>query len=113
VSVADVSQTIAWHNVDTVQLAGGQPADRPFMVTNATRDTVRANLVITAPTGPFVGPGKLTIDLGPDLGKMWLAEGAPGVGVRDGGGTAVQILDPKQAVIEGCRSNRGTGSRRR
>jgi hypothetical protein len=95
------NNNVAWHNVDTVQLAGGQPATRPFMITNATDNVVRANLVITAPTGPFIGPGKLTIDLGPALGQMWLAEGAPGIGVRSEGGTVVQILDPKQAVIEG------------
>jgi hypothetical protein len=95
------NNNIAWHNVDTVQLSGGQPADRPFLVTDATDKAVRANLVITAPTGPFIGPGKLTIDLGPTLGKAWLAEGAPGVGVRSEGGTVVQILDPKQAVIQG------------
>jgi hypothetical protein len=71
------------------------------MLGNATGNTVRANLVITAPTGPFIGPGKLTVDLGPTLGKAWLAEGAPGVGVRPAGGTLVQILDPKQAVIQG------------
>jgi hypothetical protein len=95
------NNNIAWHNVDTVQLGGGQPADRPFMITNVTDKAVRASLVITAPTGPFIGPGKLTIDLGPTLGKAWLAEGAPGVGVQSEGGTVVQILDPKQAVIEG------------
>jgi len=64
--------------------------------------------VITAPTGPFIGPGKLTIDLGPTLGKLWLAEGAPGIGWRaarrrDGGADP----GPKQAVIEGLPIQRG------
>jgi hypothetical protein len=90
---------IAWHNVDTVGLGGTSSASRPFTLGNANGTAVRANLVITP--GQFVGPGKLTVDLGPTLGKAWLAEGAPGIGVQPAGGTLVQILDPRQAVIEG------------
>jgi hypothetical protein len=101
------NNNIAWHNVDTVQLASGQPRILPFMLGNATDTNQLANLVITAPTGPFIGPGKLTIDLGPTLGKLWLAEGAPGVGVQPVGGTVVQIVDPKQAVIKGLPIQRG------
>lgn len=95
------NNNIGWHNVDTVRLVNGQPVGSPFTLTNVLATPVNANLVITAPNGPFVGPGKLVVDLGPTLGKAWLAEGAPGEGVQPAGGTLVQIVDPKRAVIEG------------
>lgn len=93
---------IAWHNVNTVRLNWQQPTPvtRPFTLGNATASAVRSMMRITA-TSPFIGPGQMTVDLGPTLGKQWLAEGSPGVGVQPAGGTLVRITDPKEALIEG------------
>jgi hypothetical protein len=63
------------------------------------------NLVLAQPERPFVGPGRLLLDLGPTLAARWRQAGQPGVGVRPVGETQVEIVDPKQATIKGLLLN--------
>jgi hypothetical protein len=95
------NNNIAWHNVDTVALNTGKPSVLPFTLTDTTEGAESTDLVFTAPKGPFVGPGRLTVDLGQTLAQRWKASGQQGVGVSQLDGTQVQILDPKNAQIQG------------
>jgi hypothetical protein len=95
------NNNIAWHNVDTVALNVGKQSSLPFTLTDTTNGAETTDLVFTAPEGPFVGPGRLTVDLGQTLAARWKAAGQPGVGVSALNGTLVQILDPKHAEIQG------------
>jgi hypothetical protein len=95
------NNNIAWHNVDTVELGTGKPSTQPFTLTDTTAGAEATDLVFTAPKGPFVGPGKLTVDLGATLAARWKAAGQQGIGVSQLNGTTVQILDPNHAEIQG------------
>lgn len=96
------NNNIGWHNVNTVVLPQLQPQPEPFMIGNPLRDgDFKTDLVLAAAGKPFVGPGKLVVDLGPELAARWKQAGQRGVGVRPLGDTRVEIVDGKLARIDG------------
>ncbi|MFI9387271.1 hypothetical protein [Kutzneria sp. NPDC052558] len=94
------NNNIAWHNVDIVSLLVGKPDTRQFRLGNPLDGVSRSSLVITAPDKPFVGPGDLTVDLGPTLYERWKANGAAGSGIEQSGPTQLRIVDPRKASID-------------
>jgi hypothetical protein len=96
------NNNIAWHTVDTLLLGAGQPSKLPFTLGDTAAQVESTKLVFNSPDGTFgAAGGTLTVDLGPTLAARWKAAGARGVGVSQLNGTTVQILDPKNAQIQG------------
>ncbi|SDY45815.1 hypothetical protein SAMN05421504_105614 [Amycolatopsis xylanica] len=96
------NNNIGWHNVNTVELPQLQPQPEPFMIGNPWREgDFKTNLVLAADGKPFVGPGRIVVDLGPELAARWKQAGQRGVGVRPAGDTTVEIVDGKFARIDG------------
>ena len=81
------------------------PDTRPFTLGNPLDGQLRTDLVIAAPEAPFVGKGRLVLDLGQTLAQRWREAGRPGVGVRAVGETQVEVVDPKLARIQGLLIN--------
>ena len=48
---------------------------------------------------PFITRGRLTVDLGPELGKRWQATGGRGEGIRVLDEKTIEITDPTAAYI--------------
>ncbi|GLZ41835.1 vWA domain-containing protein [Actinokineospora sp. NBRC 105648] len=94
------NNNIAWRNVDTVRLVPGQPTTHPFTLGNPN-PRATTNLVITAVDEPFVGRGKLVIDLGQALTARWKESGGRGTGVRQVGETQFEVTDGKLARLDG------------
>ncbi|MFC0430821.1 hypothetical protein [Kutzneria buriramensis] len=99
------NNNIAWHNVNTVQLFPLKPVRVPIMIGNPWPDPTNIDLALFPVGQPFVGGGKVIVDLGPELAARWRKTGQHGVGVAPVGDTQVQILDPKQALIQGLPLN--------
>jgi hypothetical protein len=96
------NNNIAWHNVDTVRLGAGQSTKLPFTLADTAAQVEKTKLVFANPDGAFSATGgTLTIDLGQELAAQWKAAGEPGIGVSQLNGTTVQILDPRNAQIQG------------
>jgi len=102
------NRNVVQHNVVMLDLQIG--AHIPVLVN--LRDPYpqpdKAGLIFV-PSGqaPFIGPGTIVVDLGPELGQRWIAAGAPGSGIQRVGSTQVRIVDPKQARIGGLTLNPG------
>ena len=99
------NNNIAWHNVNTLQLFPLRPIRVPIMIGNPWPDPTNIDLALFPVGQPFVGGGKVIVDLGPELAARWRKTGQHGVGVVPVGDTQVQILDPKQARIQGLPLN--------
>ncbi|MBW4718887.1 vWA domain-containing protein [Saccharothrix obliqua] len=95
------NNNIAWRNFQTVRVKPGTPGKSWFAVGNATERAVKTDLVITSPERPLVSNGRVIVDLGPRLFELWRSTGAQGEGVKQAGGTAVEIADPKHATLAG------------
>jgi hypothetical protein len=95
------NNNIAWRNIDVVDLPPRTPATASFSIGNTRTDRLITDLVVTAPSVPFVGRGRILVDLGASLAAQWHAGGNQGVGVRPVGTTQVEIVDPVQARIKG------------
>lgn len=96
------NNNIAWHNVDTIKLKPGVGTTHPFTLGNPVADRLTTDLVFTQPGKPFAGgPGTVVVDLGKVLAERWRQSGQKGVGVRPVGDTQVEIVDPRQATLQG------------
>ncbi|MEV6907283.1 hypothetical protein [Amycolatopsis sp. NPDC051071] len=96
------NNNIAWHNVNAVPLKIKVPQTRPIVFGWDGREpTVVGDIVFAQPGKPFTGPGRITIDLGPDLAARWRAGGAKGEGIERVGETELAIVNPQQARISG------------
>ncbi|RSM71997.1 hypothetical protein DL991_34130 [Amycolatopsis sp. WAC 01375] len=96
------NNNIGWHNVNAVPFKIKVPVLRPIVFGWDGREpTAVGDIVFTQPGRPFTGPGRITIDLGPDLAARWRAAGAKGEGVERVGETELAIVNPQQARISG------------
>lgn len=95
------NNNIAWKNVNSVSLTPGSVEERPFRISNVTKQEQSNDLVVTVPHGEsFLEHGTLLIDLGPELFERWLAAGAPGEGIKPAEGTQVQIFEPTSRILD-------------
>lgn len=96
------NNNIAWHNVNAVVARLRIPVLRPIVFGNdgPDPDPIISDLVFRQPK-PFVGAGRLLVDLGPDLAARWRATGQKGFGVRQVGETQVEIVSAQEARISG------------
>lgn len=96
------------HNVVMAPLKLGVHFPVLFTLRNPYPQPDKAGLMFV-PWGqaPFIGPGTIVVDLGPELGQRWIAAGAPGTGIARVGPTQVRIVDPRQARIGGLTLNPG------
>ncbi|MFE6616724.1 hypothetical protein [Amycolatopsis sp. NPDC057786] len=96
------NNNIAWHNVNAVPFRIKIPEFRPIVFGwDGPDPTAVGDIVFTQPGRPFTGPGRITIDLGPDLAARWRAAGAKGEGVERVGETELAIVNPQRARISG------------
>ncbi|KFU81394.1 hypothetical protein SAMN04489729_6404 [Amycolatopsis lurida] len=96
------NNNIGWHNVNAVPFKIKIPEFRPIVFGWDGREpTAVGDIVFTQPGRPFTGPGRITIDLGPDLAARWRAAGAKGEGVERVGETELAIVNPQRARISG------------
>ncbi|ACU34344.1 vWA domain-containing protein [Actinosynnema mirum] len=95
------NNNIAWRNVDTVRVRPTVPGRTSFTLGNAVEKEIRTDLLFTSPGKPFVGAGKVVVDLGRELFERWQASGGQARGIERVGESAVQVLDPKQAALIG------------
>ncbi len=101
VTNAKNNNNIAWRNIHIEGITGGIKHPVKFQLGNDAVGRAETNLVI-APIGkPFIGQGKITVDLGPELAARWRENGARGVGVKLVGESEVEIYDAREARIEG------------
>lgn len=101
------NNNIAWKNVDSIRVKPGQVGGAPFTVGNGTDKAIKTDLVLTSPAKPFIGAGTLVVDLGPRLFERWKQGGGQGVGVKQVGETALQVLEPRESRIAGLLVNPG------
>jgi hypothetical protein len=99
------NNNVAWHNVNTVPLIPFIDANMAFTLTNPGPQPWRSSLVLTPVGWPFVGPGRMVVDLGQVLGERWRSTGQQGVGVRPVGPSQVEIVTNGQARIDGLLIN--------
>jgi hypothetical protein len=95
------NNNIAWRNEVTRSLGTGGPVTAGFTIGALDTAVTTSNLVIADAGTPFVGNGRLTIDLGQTLFSRWQQAGEQGTGIQPAGGTTIQIVNPKQATIQG------------
>ncbi|MEU3764685.1 hypothetical protein AB0E55_06440 [Amycolatopsis keratiniphila] len=96
------NNNIGWHNVNVLPFRIKIPEYRPIVFGwDGPDPTAVGDIVFTQPGRPFTGPGRITIDLGPDLAARWRAAGAKGEGVARIGETELAIVDPQRARISG------------
>ncbi|MFC9252473.1 hypothetical protein ACFWMR_17050 [Amycolatopsis thailandensis] len=96
------NNNIAWHNVNAVPFKIKVPVIRPIVFGWHGPDPATVgDIVFTQPGKPFTGPGRITIDLGPDLAARWRAGGAKGEGIERVGETELAIVNPQRARISG------------
>ncbi|ONF63351.1 hypothetical protein [Amycolatopsis keratiniphila] len=96
------NNNIGWHNVNVLPFKIKIPEYRPIVFGwDGPDPTAVGDIVFTQPGRPFTGPGRITIDLGPDLAARWRAAGAKGEGVARIGETELAIVDPQRARISG------------
>lgn len=102
------NRNVVQHNVAMLQLIIGGHLPVPVNLRDPYPQQDKAGLVfVPAGQAPFIGPGTIVVDLGPELGQRWIAAGAPGTGIQRVGSTQVRIVDPRQASIEGLTLNPG------
>ncbi|MFI9006117.1 hypothetical protein ACIGNX_02630 [Actinosynnema sp. NPDC053489] len=95
------NNNIAWHNVVTATHPANVDVRMDWMIGNPLPRDVRAGLVV-APVGePFIGQGRVVVDLGQALTERWRAAGGQAVGLRQVGTTQFQVVDAKQARFTG------------
>jgi hypothetical protein len=99
------NNNVAWHNINTILLLRFQIFTQPLTLSDPGPDPWRSSLVITPVGRPFVGPGRLVVDLGNELAARWRAAGQPGVGVQPAGPTQVEVVGAGQARIDGLLIN--------
>ncbi|ANN15438.1 hypothetical protein SD37_07050 [Amycolatopsis orientalis] len=96
------NNNLAWHNVNVIPFKIKIPQLRPIVFGwDGPDPTTVGDLVFTQPGRPFTGPGRITIDLGPDLAARWRAGGAKGEGIERVGETELAIVNPQRARIGG------------
>jgi len=96
------NNNIGWHNVNVLPFKIKIPEYRPIVFGwDGPDPTAVGDIVFTQPGRPFTGPGRITIDLGPDLAARWRASGAKGEGVERIGETELAIVNPQRARISG------------
>ncbi len=88
---AQRNNNIAWRNVDSVKLPPGHSTTRPYAIGNPLRVETVNDLVLTQTETPFLGAGRIIVDLGPDLFQRWRAAGMLGKGVRQVGETQLEV----------------------
>ncbi|MFD7656525.1 hypothetical protein ACFV4N_21350 [Actinosynnema sp. NPDC059797] len=101
------NNNIAWHNVVTASAVANVDFPVDFMIGNPFPATAQVGLGIAPAGEPFVGPGRVVVDLGATLFERWRAGGGQAVGVRQVGTTRFQVVDPKLARFTGLQLRGG------
>ena len=102
---AQNNNNIAWRNVDVINLisgggSGSSEAVRPFTLRNTETVPVQMGIKVEDLTKgiPLIGQGRVLIDLGPDLFKRWVSNGAIGTGFNLAGGSRIESVVPKAEI---------------
>ncbi|GAA1303972.1 hypothetical protein [Saccharothrix xinjiangensis] len=101
------NNNIVWHNVVTAGTTANGNVLADFMVGNPFGGAAQVGLAVTPAGEPFVGPGRVVVDLGATLFERWRAGGGQAVGVRQVGTTQFQVVDPKLARFSGLQLRGG------
>ncbi|NUT45986.1 MAG: hypothetical protein HOV94_01525 [Saccharothrix sp.] len=95
------NNNIVWHNVETSVNPSNVDVKHTWMIGNPLRADARLGLAIAPEGEPFVGPGRIVVDLGPTLFERWRAGGGQLTGLRQIGTTQFQVVDSKLARFTG------------
>lgn len=101
---AKANNNIAWRNLKQFRLflPDIELARWPFRIRWPEPDPWWTDLVIVQPDGrPFVGPGRLIIDLGPELAARWRESGLKGEGVKPIDETRAEVVGQGTARLQG------------
>ncbi|HEY0636284.1 MAG TPA: hypothetical protein VGD67_01435 [Pseudonocardiaceae bacterium] len=103
------NNNLAWRNVDSVDLFYGKPEVRPYAIGNPGREWIRTDLAFTDVKGGFMAAGgRLTIDLGEEVYRLWREGGGEATGVKQIGETTFEIADLRRARFYGILLEPGT-----
>ena len=93
------NNNIVWKNVTVVDNFAGAQKLSSALIRNVSPSPLLTAIQFRNAKGPsFLDFGQITVDLGPQLFRRWIAGGAAGKGIKRAGETTIRIVSPNAFI---------------